>query len=61
MNHAKSKFLPGVALASLMLVTSVVPWSTASAAETKIRFATYVNQVDVRYQGFKHYADLVHK
>jgi len=61
MNHAKSKFLLGFALASLMLVTSVVPWATASAAETKIRFATYVNQIDQRYQGFKHFAKLVHE
>ncbi len=31
----------------------------AGAAEVTLRFATYVNQVDVRYKGFKNFADLV--
>ncbi|EPX79383.1 TRAP transporter substrate-binding protein DctP [Litoreibacter arenae] len=31
----------------------------AAHAETKIRLSTYVNESDVRYQGFQHFAELV--
>ena len=44
----------GAALAGAMLTPAV----SVSAAE-KIRLSTYVNEVDIRYEGFKHFADLV--
>jgi TRAP-type C4-dicarboxylate transport system substrate-binding protein len=33
--------------------------STAASAETTLRLSTYVNESDIRYQGFQHFAELV--
>ncbi|MEM6490792.1 MAG: C4-dicarboxylate ABC transporter substrate-binding protein, partial [Pseudomonadota bacterium] len=34
--------------------------TTATAeAKTTIRLSTYVNEIDIRYEGFQHFADLV--
>lgn len=33
--------------------------ATDAAAATKLRLSTYVNEIDIRYAGFKHFADLV--
>lgn len=37
---------------------TLAPVVGVSAAE-KIRLSTYVNEVDISYEGFKHFADLV--
>ena len=37
----------------------VVALALPAAAETTIRLSTYVNEADIRYQGFTHFADLV--
>lgn len=31
----------------------------AAQGETKLRLSTYVNEADIRYQGFQHFADLI--
>lgn len=41
-----------------MLGATLAPVLSVAAAE-KIRLSTYVNEVDIRYEGFKHFADLV--
>jgi TRAP-type C4-dicarboxylate transport system substrate-binding protein len=33
--------------------------ATTAAAETTLRLSTYVNEADIRYEGFTHFADLV--
>jgi TRAP-type C4-dicarboxylate transport system substrate-binding protein len=48
-----SKLMSTTALALAALV------ALPAAAETTIRLSTYVNEADIRYQGFTHFADLV--
>jgi TRAP-type C4-dicarboxylate transport system substrate-binding protein len=43
------------ALAALLTSTISLP----AMGETTIRLSTYVNEIDVRYEGFKHFAGLV--
>ncbi len=43
------------AMAALAFATSL----TGAQAETTLRLSTYVNEADIRYQGFQHFADLV--
>ena len=50
----------GTILASATVATAVLLAGAPGAlAAEKIRLSTYVNEVDVRYEGFKHFADLV--
>lgn len=44
-----------VALASVLVVGATSP----GEAQTTLRFATYVNEVDVRYKGFEYFAEQV--
>ena len=46
-----------IALAVLGALTIAAP--SVMAATTTLRLSTYVNEIDVRYQGFKKFADLV--
>jgi TRAP-type C4-dicarboxylate transport system substrate-binding protein len=47
-------------IAAGILVLGVLIGGTGVAgAETTLRFSTYVNEVDVRYQGFEYFADQV--
>lgn len=48
-----SKFMSTTAIALATLV------ALPAAAETTIRLSTYVNEADVRYEGFTHFAGLV--
>lgn len=48
-----SKLVSTTALAVAMLA------ALPAAAETTIRLSTYVNEADIRYEGFTHFADLV--
>ena len=43
------------ALAALLASTLSLP----ATGDTTIRLSTYVNEIDIRYEGFKHFADLV--
>ncbi len=43
-------------LAGLILV---LPMAEPTAAKDVIRLSTYVNEVDIRYKGFEHFAELV--
>lgn len=45
-------------LATLAMLVAAA-WAPPASAQTKLRLSTYVNEVDVRYQGFKKFADLV--
>jgi TRAP-type C4-dicarboxylate transport system substrate-binding protein len=40
------------------LSLAVAAWAAPAAAQTTLRLSTYVNEVDVRYQGFKKFAEL---
>ncbi len=40
-------------------VAIVMVGALPAAAETTIRLSTYVNEADIRYEGFTHFADLV--
>jgi TRAP-type C4-dicarboxylate transport system substrate-binding protein len=48
---------------SKLFLTTTLAFAMVSAApafaETTIRLSTYVNEADIRYDGFKHFADLV--
>lgn len=48
---------PSITLVVLGALSLAAP--SALAATTTLRLSTYVNEVDVRYQGFKKFADLV--
>ncbi|HEY5789466.1 MAG TPA: TRAP transporter substrate-binding protein DctP [Gammaproteobacteria bacterium] len=52
-----NRTLLGTLLAGVALSLGQLP-ATAEAATT-LRLSTYVNEVDIRYQGFKKFADLV--
>jgi TRAP-type C4-dicarboxylate transport system substrate-binding protein len=45
-----------IALATTALATGI---AAPLAADTTIRLSTYVNEADIRYDGFQHFADLV--
>ena len=45
----------GLATASVIAMAAALP----AAAETTIRLSTYVNEADIRYDGFVHFAELV--
>ncbi len=47
-------------LTGLLAGTCLLLGMQAQAAET-LRLSTYVNEIDIRYEGFKHFADLVDK
>lgn len=47
--------------AAALIATGVFAVSHPAAAETVIRLSTYVNEVDIRHDGFKYFADLVEK
>lgn len=59
MNHRLNQ-KTRVALATATLAATVALGGApgAMAAET-VRLSTYVNEIDIRYEGFKHFADLV--
>ena len=40
------------------LSLAVAAWAAPASAQTTLRLSTYVNEVDIRYQGFKKFADL---
>jgi TRAP-type C4-dicarboxylate transport system substrate-binding protein len=44
------------ALSTTVLATGL---ALPAAAETTIRLSTYVNEIDIRHEGFQHFADLV--
>lgn len=49
-------------MSKMMITTAVALTAFAAAptsAETTIRLSTYVNEADIRYDGFVHFADLV--
>ena len=47
------------ALGSLAGLILVLPMAEPVAAKDVIRLSTYVNEVDIRYKGFEHFAELV--
>lgn len=51
----KKSWMNTTAVAALALAASL----TGAQAETTLRLSTYVNEADIRYQGFQHFADLV--
>lgn len=51
----KSSWKRGVAISAIALSSA----TGAAQAETTLRLSTYVNESDVRYQGFQHFAELV--
>ncbi len=57
-NNNSSSTLKGVVTAAA-LAASLMSVATTASAETVIRLSTYVNELDIRYEGFKHFADLV--
>lgn len=56
MSNTRSNSL--LQLGALSLLAAVACAAPASA-QTTLRLSTYVNEVDIRYQGFKKFADLV--
>jgi TRAP-type C4-dicarboxylate transport system substrate-binding protein len=40
------------------LSVAAAAWVSPAAAQTTLRLSTYVNEVDIRYQGFKKFAEL---
>lgn len=40
------------------LALAAATWVSPAAAQTTLRLSTYVNEVDIRYQGFKKFAEL---
>lgn len=40
------------------LALAAAAWVSPAAAQTTLRLSTYVNEVDIRYQGFKKFAEL---
>ncbi|TRD23254.1 TRAP transporter substrate-binding protein DctP [Palleronia caenipelagi] len=46
-------------LLSTTVLAATVLAALPAAAETTIRLSTYVNEADIRYEGFTHFADLV--
>ena len=38
-------------------ISALIGGTGVAEAETKLRFATYVNEIDVRYRGFQYFAD----
>ena len=52
------KRLSSIALTVIGALSLATP-QLAAASTTTLRLSTYVNEVDVRYQGFKKFADLV--
>lgn len=48
-----------ITLATVSALTIAAP--AAQAATTTLRLSTYVNEVDIRYQGFKKFAEIVAK
>jgi TRAP-type C4-dicarboxylate transport system substrate-binding protein len=46
-------------LAAVALAAGTMGFATAAKAETVIRLSTYVNELDIRYEGFQHFASLV--
>ena len=56
-----SKFSPVTngLLAAVVVAAGSMTFSTAVKAETVVRLSTYVNELDIRYEGFKHFAALV--
>lgn len=52
-----TKTLTGFAIAGLAMAAALTP--AVSQAKTTLRLSTYVNEVDIRYEGFKKFAELV--
>lgn len=46
-------------LGAAATVSALAAFAGVAHAETTLRLSTYVNESDVRYQGFQHFADLV--
>ena len=40
------------------LSVAAAAWVSPAAAQTTLRLSTYVNEIDIRYQGFKKFAEL---
>jgi TRAP-type C4-dicarboxylate transport system substrate-binding protein len=40
------------------LSLAIAAWAAPATAQTTLRLSTYVNEVDIRYQGFKKFAEL---
>jgi TRAP-type C4-dicarboxylate transport system substrate-binding protein len=59
MNKNNPKFALKGVCAAIAIATGVMSTSMSANAETVIRLSTYVNELDIRYEGFKHFADLV--
>ena len=51
----KTSWICTTAAAALAIAATV----TSAQAETTLRLSTYVNESDIRYQGFQHFAELV--
>lgn len=52
-----TRMMTGLAMAGLTLTILQTPLSVEAA--TTLRLSTYVNEVDIRYEGFKKFAELV--
>lgn len=59
MNKANKTFGLKSMITAVSLATGLMSVPIAASAETVIRLSTYVNELDIRYEGFKHFADLV--
>jgi len=57
----KFSFISKGLLAAVALAAGAMTFTTAAQAETIIRLSTYVNELDIRYEGFQHFASLVEK
>lgn len=58
MNHRLDQKTRVALVAATLAATAALGGPGAMAAET-IRLSTYVNEIDIRYEGFKKFADLV--
>ncbi|MEK9672869.1 MAG: hypothetical protein VW268_10270 [Rhodospirillaceae bacterium] len=60
MKYTKTSIGTATAVAAAIATGSAIA-PARSKAETVIRLSTYVNEGDIRHDGFKHFADLVAK
>jgi len=59
MNHRSNQKTRVVLAAATLVATAALGIAPAAMAAETIRLSTYVNESDIRYEGFKHFADLV--
>jgi TRAP-type C4-dicarboxylate transport system substrate-binding protein len=59
MNHRLNQKTRVALAAATLAATAALGGAPAAMAAETIRLSTYVNESDIRYEGFKHFADLV--